>query len=99
MDVLQGEICAASRLMNERGLGLVHHVAPHVFRQLLQEQRRCNPGAGLGPASTKHLNARHHPVLTRRPRRTPTCFTDCCVAKKVPQPLQRHLTVWRFGLV
>lgn len=28
-----------------------------------------------------------------------TCLTECCVAKKVSQPLQRHLTVCRFWLL
>lgn len=28
-----------------------------------------------------------------------TCLTECCVAKKASQPLQRHLTVCRFWLL
>lgn len=68
---------------------LVLHVAAHVFRQLLQEQH----GADLSPGSFRRFRA----LVILESAASPTCFTDCCSAKKLLQLLQRHRTVCRFG--
>lgn len=86
-------------LVSKHHASIVLHVAPHVFRQLLEEQHRHNCGADLSPGSLKHLKIHCWPLADIEAAAFPTCFTDCCSAKKVVQLLQRHLTASRFGLV
>lgn len=60
----------------------------------------------LQPSSAAPLHLRSHQGCTLLSFSTwlcmclgSSCLTNCCVEKKVLQPLQRHLTVCRLGLL